>query len=188
MLKKYYPCEHINSVFAIDYEKIYSLGYKAIIFDIDNTLVHHGDDSNDEVDSLFRYIHGIGLKTLFLSNNSIARIERFNKNINTLYIANANKPDTAGYLKAISLLGVTKDEVIVIGDQIFTDILGANKCGIPSVLVDFIYIEGVTKIGKKRYLEKLILKILSFKKKRNRIGDIIKKEKSNAKETEATLL
>ncbi len=179
MLKKYYPYEHINSVFSIDYEKIYSLGYKAIIFDIDNTLVHHGDDSNDRVDRLFRDIHSIGLKTLLLSNNSTERIERFIKNIDTLYIADADKPNTDGYLKALEALGAPKDEAIVIGDQIFTDILGANKCGIPSVLVDFIYIEGVTKIGKKRYLEKLILKILKLKKHRNRIGDIIKKEHKN---------
>ncbi len=60
------PC---SGVFAIDYEKLSALGYKGILFDIDNTLVHHGDDSTPEVHALFRHIHSLGLKTLLLSDN-----------------------------------------------------------------------------------------------------------------------
>ena len=45
MLERWYPTAHVPSVFAIDYEKLAALGYKGILFDIDNTLVHHGDDS-----------------------------------------------------------------------------------------------------------------------------------------------
>ena len=79
------------------------MGYKAIIFDIDNTLVHHGEDSTQEVDELFRQIQNIGLKTLLLSNNTQERIERFIKNINSLYIYDAQKPSTEGYFKALKL-------------------------------------------------------------------------------------
>ena len=87
MLERWYPTAHVPSVFAIDYEKLAALGYKGILFDIDNTLVHHGDDSTPEVDALFRHIHSLGLKTLLLSDNSAARIERFNRNIRTLFTA-----------------------------------------------------------------------------------------------------
>ena len=72
MLERWYPTAHVPSVFAIDYEKLAALGYKGILFDIDNTLVHHGDDSTPEVDALFRHIHSLGLKTLLLSDNSAA--------------------------------------------------------------------------------------------------------------------
>lgn len=92
MLERWYPTAHVPSVFAIDYEKLSALGYKGILFDIDNTLVHHGDDSTPEVDALFRHIHSLGLKTLLLSDNSAVRIERFNRNIRTLFIAEAGKP------------------------------------------------------------------------------------------------
>ena len=83
MIKKYYPYEYAESVFMIDYQKLYQKGFRGIIFDIDNTLVHHGDDSTPEIDDLFRKIQGLGLKTLLLSNNDRGRVERFIKNIDT---------------------------------------------------------------------------------------------------------
>lgn len=127
MLERWYPTAHVPSVFAIDYEKLAALGYKGILFDIDNTLVHHGDDSTPEVDALFRHIHSLGLKTLLLSDNSAVRIERFNRNIRTLFIAEAGKPDPAAYRRACA------------------------------ILVDFIRLPGETHYGKKRVLEKVIL-------------------------------
>ena len=91
MFKKFYPYEYANSVFDIDYNKLYNKGYKGIIFDIDNTLVHHGDNSTEEIDELFNKIQGIGLKTLLLSNNNEERVKRFLANINSLYICDAQK-------------------------------------------------------------------------------------------------
>ena len=69
MWEQYYPFEYVDSVFSIDFQKLYEKGYRGILLDIDNTLVHHGDDSNEQVDKLFRKIHRIGLKTLLISNN-----------------------------------------------------------------------------------------------------------------------
>ena len=80
MLKKFYPYEYVESVFSIDYQKLYDKGYKGVIFDIDNTLVHHGEDSTREVDELFKIIQNIGLKTLVLSNNNEARVKKFLEN------------------------------------------------------------------------------------------------------------
>lgn len=174
MLKKYYPCEYVESVFVIDYCKLLSLGYKGIIFDIDNTLVPHGKDSTPEVDELFRNIHKLGLKTVLLSNNDDRRIERFIQNIDTPYISEANKPDTKGFLEAVKMLGINKSEAVVIGDTTFTDIVGANLSGIDNILVKFIRQKSERWIGFKRILEKFIL--LSYKLrigKRHEIGDIL---------------
>lgn len=181
MFKKFYPYEHIDSVFSIDYNSLYEKGYRGIIFDLDNTLVHHGDNSNDKVDNLFKHIHSIGFKTLLLTNNDQERVERFIKNIDTQYICDANKPDTLNYLKAVDLLNLKKSEVVYVGDQIFIDIVGANKCGIASILVDFIRIDGETKIGKKRYIEKFILMFYRNSKYRGRIGNISKVNKDGKK-------
>lgn len=63
MLNKFYPSFYAKSVFSIDYDKLYEKGFRGIIFDIDNTLVHHGDNSNEKVDELFRTIHSKGFKT-----------------------------------------------------------------------------------------------------------------------------
>ena len=177
MLRLFYPCEYLDSVFAIDYQKLYDKGYRAVIFDIDNTLVHHGKDSTPEVDALFRHIHSIGLRTLLLSNNSEERILRFLRNIDSLYIHDAQKPKPAGYRRAVEMLGVRKEETVFVGDQVFTDILGANLCGIDSILVSFIRRPGETKIGIRRNVEKIILRCYGLRKKlQHRLGDIRKEE------------
>ena len=177
MFKILYPFEYAESVFAIDYEKLYRKGYRAVIFYIDNTMVHHGEDSTDEVDELFRSIHSTGLKTLLLSNNDEPRIQRFIRNIDTLYICDAAKPEVAGFLKAIDMLGIEKKEAVVIGDQIFTDIYGANKSGIDNILVKYMRYPDEKKIGIRRNLEKIILWFYGIRRScQNRIGDIYKRE------------
>lgn len=173
MIKKYYPYEYAESVFMIDYQKLYQKGFRGIIFDIDNTLVHHGDDSTPEIDDLFRKIQRLGLKTLLLSNNDRGRVERFIKNIDTPYICDADKPNPQNYLKAVEMLNIKKEEAVVIGDQVFTDILGANRSGLASILVKFIRQDDEKWIGKRRYVEYAILECWKRDKScYRRIGDI----------------
>ncbi len=173
MFRIFYPYEYVDSVFAIDYEELYKKGYRAVLFDIDNTLVPHGKDSTKEVDELFQRIQGVGLKTLLVSNNSEARIQRFLENIDSPYIYDAHKPDVDSYRRAIQMLGVKKEEAVFIGDQIFTDIYGANRSGMPSILVKYIRRKDETKIGIRRRLEKVVLKFYTWNKScQNRIGDI----------------
>jgi len=177
MLEAFYPYEYVESVFSIDYNKLYNKGYKGIIFDIDNTLVHHGEDSTNEIDKLFQTIHGIGLKTLLLSDNSEERVKRFLKNIDSLYICDAKKPNVTGYLRAIEMLNIKKEEAVFIGDQIFRDIYGANRCGIDNILVKYMRYENEIKIGIRRNIEKIILRLYELNKPcQNRLGDIHKKE------------
>ena len=68
MLKKLFPYEYVESVFTIDYKKLYKKGYRGLIFDIDNTLVSHGADSTPEIDRLFKQIQNLGFKTFLLSD------------------------------------------------------------------------------------------------------------------------
>ena len=124
-------------MFAIDYAKLQALGYKGILFDIDNTLVHHGADATPKVEALFRELDAMGMKTLLLSDNSAERIQRFNKHIGAPYIAEAGKPDPAAYRRGAKMLGLPVEQVVCIGDQVFRDIRGANRCGMASILVDF---------------------------------------------------
>ncbi len=163
MLKKYFPYARCKSVFDIDYEGLYAEGIRALIFDIDATLVPHGEGCTPPVEELFRRIHTMGFKTLLLSNNSKERIEDFIKNIDTKYIELADKPKPDGYIRALEILGEAKENTLVVGDQLFTDVLGANRCGIRSVLVDFLLKDGETKLGKKRKLELFMLKFCKCK-------------------------
>lgn len=164
MLKKYYPTYFAESVFDIDYERLFSEGITSLIFDIDNTLVPHGKDSNARVDGLFERLNSMGFTTLLLSNNSEERIKSFIKNIDTLYIHDAEKPKTDGFRKALDLLNSDKANTVMIGDTLFTDIAGASNIGIHSILVRYIGYGNGEKIGIKRTIEAFILKFY-FKSK-----------------------
>lgn len=172
LIRKYYPGAYAENVFAINYKKLRAMGFKAVIFDIDNTLVHHGDNSTPEVDELFRHIHSTGLRTALLTNNDEERVQRFIRNIDTLYVCDADKPETAGYEKALELLGISRKEAVYVGDQIFTDIIGANRAGIPNILVHYIQLPGLHWIGKKRYIEKILLFLWRHDRSAKGLGNI----------------
>ncbi|MCR5123210.1 MAG: YqeG family HAD IIIA-type phosphatase [Ruminococcus sp.] len=172
MLKQFFPYEYAESVFAIDYEKLYKKGFRGVIFDIDNTLVHHGEPSTPAIDKLFETVHAAGLKTLLLSDNTRERVEMFNKNINTLYIDSANKPDPACLTKALKMLGLKRGQAVYVGDQMFKDVLCANRAGMKSILVKFIQVPEETRIGVRRYAEYALLALWRRTKYSHRIGDI----------------
>ncbi|WP_421038278.1 YqeG family HAD IIIA-type phosphatase [Streptococcus hyointestinalis] len=159
MIKHIFPQTYAKSVFDIDYQQLYQKGYHAIIFDIDATLVPHGRDITPEVEQLFDQLVEIGFSLFLLSNNSDERIRHFTRTRPLPYIPLADKPNPAAYHKAVKQLQVKPKEVVVVGDQIFTDILGANRAGLDNIMVQFIPQENETKLGKKRRLEKLILAI-----------------------------
>ena len=176
LLSLFYPYEYAESVFVIDYEKLYAMGYRGLLFDIDNTLVPHGKDSTPEVDALLQRLQALGFGVLMLSNNDDERILRFLKNVDAPFISEADKPLTKGYLRALDVLGIKKEEAICIGDQVFTDVLGANRCGMASILVKFIHPAGDRKIGKRRRAEQLILLTYRLRKKyTRRLGGIDRK-------------
>ena len=173
-----FPGAYANSVFHIDYPKLYQMGYRGILFDIDNTLVHHGDDATPEVEELFQALHKLGFTTLLLSNNGEGRVRRFIKNIDTLFICNADKPKNGGYQRALDMMQLRRSEALCIGDQIFTDILGANRSRIDSILVHYIAVPGERKIGIRRRLEQVILTLYRHSRsRRNKLCDIVLEEK-----------
>ena len=178
MLEKYYPYEYARNVFVIDYKKLYEQGYRGLIFDIDNTLVHHGEPSTERVDKLFAYLKRLGFKTLLLTNNDDERVQLFIKNIDTEYICDADKPSPKAYLAAIERLGLPKEKCVSLGDQMFIDVIGANGVGLPNILVHYVEVPGEKWLGFKRYLEMAILFIYRRRKKyTHRLGNIIKRGK-----------
>ena len=162
MISRYYPNDYVEDVFSIDYNRLYDKGFRLLIFDIDNTLVPHGADSTHDIDRLFARLHDKGFKTMLLSNNNESRIKRFMKNIDTRYIAEADKPDPKSYLKALEITGIPKEKTVMIGDTTFTDIAGANAAGISSILVKYIGFYSKEKKGIRRNLERLILMMYSI--------------------------
>lgn len=157
MLQKFYPDEYLDSTYVIDFEKLYRKGYRGIIFDIDNTLVPHGAPADARAKMLFARLKKLGFSCCLLSNNQKPRVEMFNKEIGVYYIEDAHKPSTKGYEAAMRKMGTEKSTTIFVGDQLFTDVFGARRTGIYSILVKPIHPKEEIQIVLKRYLEKIVL-------------------------------
>lgn len=171
MLQGLYPKEYLDSTYEIDFEELYGCGYRGIIFDIDNTLVPHGAPADERAAALFVRLGKIGYRVLMLSNNKEPRVKLFCDAVDAPYIYKAGKPNPQNYRDAMRRMGTDTDTTLFIGDQIFTDIWGANRAGIYSILVKPIHPKEEIQIVLKRRLERIVL----FFYKRY----VLKKEKKN---------
>lgn len=158
MRNRFYPTDYFTSTYVIDFEKLYKMGYRGVIFDVDNTLVEHDAPADDRAKELIARLKEIGYKICFLSNNGEERVKMFNDEVDCQYIFKAGKPLAKGYNSAMELMGTAKEETLFVGDQIFTDIWGANNAGIRSILVQPIAKHEEIQIVLKRIPEKWILK------------------------------
>ena len=157
MFQKFYPQRCEDSPYSIDFEKLYAQGVRGLIFDIDNTLVPHGAPADERAVSLFARLKELGFQACLLSNNQEKRVADFNREIQVHQVCDAHKPSVKSYQKAMELMGTTTSDTIFIGDQLFTDIYGANRTGIPTILVKPIHPKEEIQIVLKRYLERIVL-------------------------------
>lgn len=156
-LHMFYPDEYLDSTYEIDFDLLYKKGYRGVIFDIDNTLVPHGAPADARAEALFSHLKSIGFSCCLLSNNQRPRVELFNKNIGVNFIEDAHKPSVKSYQKAIKMMGTDTENTLFVGDQLFTDVFGARRTGIHSILVKPIHPKEEIQIVLKRYLEKIVL-------------------------------
>ncbi len=158
-MPKLFPTDYVASTYSIDFKALYSQGYRGVLFDVDNTLVPHGAPADARAVALFEQLHQIGFQVWLLSNNKEPRVQSFCSDVKfASYIFKANKPSPAAYLKATEQMGLVPGQVIFVGDQIFTDIWGANNAGIRSVLVrPIIPFREEIQIIAKRFFEAIVL-------------------------------
>ena len=157
MLEGFYPKDYVNSTYEIDFEALYRKGYRSIIFDIDNTLVPHNAPADARAAALFERLRRTGCRTMLLSNNKEPRVKAFADQVKTDYLYKAGKPGRAGYQKAMERMGTTGRTTLFVGDQLFTDVWGAKRSGIYTILVKPIHPKEEIQIVCKRYLEKIVL-------------------------------
>ncbi len=169
MLRMFYPKRIADSAYVINYNKLYEEGYRGIIFDIDNTLVEHGADASPRAIKLMAKLKKIGFEVCLISNNKEERVARFNRDIHVNYIYDANKPAKKSFLKAMERMGTTIDNTVFVGDQLFTDIFGANRIGMMSYFVKPIGPKEEIQIVLKRKLERIVLKHYRRDLKRGKI-------------------
>ena len=134
------------------------MGIRGILLDVDNTLSTHGSQQPlPAALSWTRELSGLGIKLMIISNNHKERVEPFAAQFSLPFLYDAKKPMSKGFSKASEELGIPKEELLVVGDKIFTDILGANLSGIRSVLVEPIELEKGFFFRVKRWMERPFL-------------------------------
>lgn len=157
MLERFYPRQEVESAYVIPYEKLYERGIRGVIFDVDNTLVPHGEPADERALELFSRLYQMGMKACLLSNNKEPRVSSFAAQVKSLYICKGGKPGVKGYEKAMELMGTDRESTVFVGDQVFTDVYGANRTGIYSFLTAPIHPKEEIQIVLKRRLEAVVL-------------------------------
>ena len=157
ILEPFYPKEWLDSTYLIPWEEWYDQGIRGVIFDIDNTLVPHGAPADEKAIALFERLHGMGMKTCLLSNNKEPRVASFAAQVDSPYIYKAAKPSVKNYRRAMEIMETETGTTLFIGDQLFTDVYGANRAGIYGILVKPINPKEEIQIVLKRYLEAVVL-------------------------------
>ena len=164
MLNNFLPSAFVKSVFLIKPEDLIENGIKGIITDLDNTLVEWDRaDATQDVMAWLESMRDAGLQVTVISNNHIERVSHFCDPLGIPYICEARKPLKKAFLQAIATLGLPKEEVIMIGDQLLTDVLGANRAGLKSILVVPVASSDATITKFNRSIERRIM--ARFKRK-----------------------
>ncbi|UOQ46314.1 YqeG family HAD IIIA-type phosphatase [Halobacillus salinarum] len=136
MRNLFLPNEHVPSVFDIKPEVLKEKGVKGIITDLDNTLVAWNvKDATEEIIQWFGKMSDHGIQVTIASNNNENRVRLFSQPLDTRFIHSARKPLANAFRKAQKEMNLKKHEIVVIGDQLMTDVLGGNIAGFHTILV-----------------------------------------------------
>ena len=156
-MRTFYPEKESKGTYRIPYDRLYKQGIRGIIFDIDNTLVPPDAPADRRSMALFRLLHRMGYRVCLVSNNKEARVRSFAEKVGADYVCRALKPLRRGYVEAMRLMGTVPENTVSVGDQIFTDIWGANRLGMHSILVKPMVQGEEPQIVLKRVLELPVL-------------------------------
>ena len=149
----------IKNVLSIDEEFLKKNGIDALILDLDNTLSMHGDPAAEQgIPEWLDKMRGLGVKMMVVSNNTNKRVAPLAAKLGLDFTSNGAKPLTFGLNKALKKLGTARERTAVVGDQIFTDIMGGNFAKMPTILVEPFHVEKGLLFKIKRGAESLVFK------------------------------
>ena len=151
------PTVWIKNVLSIDRELLEKHHIDALILDLDNTLSMHGSPAAEN--GVFEWLEKMrneNVKMLVVSNNTNKRVAPLAAKLGLEYTAFACKPLTVGLTRAQKKLGFPKKNIAVVGDQIFTDIMGGNLKGMKTILVEPFEHEKGWTFRLKRKLESVV--------------------------------
>lgn len=159
-MDKFVPDLFYQNVYSIDYKKLKKMGIKCLIFDLDNTISSYEVNEPDKKIKELFYNLAKDFKIILLSNNTKNRVRPFKEKLNVDSSYKSGKPFKKKYQKVLDLYGYKDTEIACIGDQLLTDVLGANKMGFTSILVNPISPNEPFRTKINRFFERKIIKKL----------------------------
>ncbi len=136
-MKDFFTPDYMFATFdAVTPAFLQSLGVRALLIDIDNTLAPYEEpDPNERVLLWFAELEKAGIKAALVSNNHAPRVERFSKPLGLVAYPNSKKPSRKTLERAMKELGVTHTETAMLGDQILTDCFAGKHIGLCAIIV-----------------------------------------------------
>lgn len=159
-LEKLRPKERHSKITEIEFESLKKKGYKAVLFDIDNTLIRYGYDELDSGPEKVLEKLRKDFKLMAVSNGCPLEEKYLQKLLSMDVIMNARKPFKKSFNEALSNLSVKPENTIMIGDKFLTDVWGANRVGIYSIYVSPLSLDEPFHLRIARKIENFIEKLL----------------------------
>lgn len=164
-----YPKELLNKVEEITIEFIKINKLKALILDVDNTLIDYNKNLSQEKIEWAKNLKGQGVKLYILSNsNKKEKVEKVANKLEIPYKLFAKKPSKKGFIEIQRELNFKPEEIGVVGDQIFTDIIGGNRCEMFTILVEPVDKKDLLITAWKRPIEERIKNRYKKTKEKNK--------------------
>lgn len=158
----FHPDAEAPSLAAVEIEPLWRRGLRGIIVDLDNTCcAYHQPELAPGVLDWIAAARDRGFAVVMLSNNFTERVAAVGAQLNIPTVANALKPLPFGFLRALRLLGTSRETTVVIGDQLFTDVLGAKTLGLHAVLTHPIVARDFPLTRVLRLLERVFFRRVS---------------------------
>ena len=170
-MEKYIPDIYIKSIYYIDYEKLKDRGIKCILFDLDNTIAPLSlKKPNKKIKDLFKKLKELGFKLIIFSNSGKTRLKPFKDELEVDCAFSCKKPSRNKFDLILKEYKFEISEIVIVGDNIITDILGGNKVGITTILVNPISAKEklttkICRIYEKKIINKLSKKELFYRGK-----------------------
>ena len=153
------PDYYYDSVFSIPYGELWEKNIRGLIFDLDNTLTpFHVKLPPAKIVALMRRLEKMGFEVCLLTNNTPGRLQGFNEELKLKGIANGLKPFTRGIKRAMKLMGTTRAQTVIIGDQLLSDVWAGKNAGIGTIMVAPITEKDFFFVRFKRIIERFMLR------------------------------
>lgn len=169
MLELLCPDDCVDKVMDIDLKQLYRRGIRGLILDVDNTLLGwESDELPTQVSAWVQKAKQLGFRVCIASNGTKTRVRKIAEDLDVPAISKAVKPRKRPFRRALKILGTTPQSTAVIGDQIFTDVLGGNRMDLYTILINPV---SKTELRTTKIVRRVERRVLTRLHRKGRLGD-----------------